>query len=363
MSWSDQRARFPVLERYAYLNAGTFGPLARETFDAMQEVRARELEHGRAGPRYYEEMVERRTHVRELLAGLLDVPVQRVATTDSTTQAVHVVLSALRLGPGDEIVTTDSEHFGLLGPLIGTGADLRVARIRDVSVQGIFAAVESLVGPRTRLIALSAVSWLDGAVLPWRELRRATDVPVLVDGAQAVGAIDVDVSDADFFTISAQKWLCGPDATGGLYMREPEALSPRLVGTSAAASYDLEAATWVPKEGAAGFQPGMQPSSSLAGLEAALTGLPDGRFERARALAGRCRELLLDAGHDVVTEPGQATLVAFRVPGDPPAAAKALYDRGVIVRDLPGTDTLRASVGWWNDESDLERLVDALGRL
>ena len=362
MSWADQRARFPVLERFAYLNAGTFGPLARETFDAMHAVRARELERGRAGPRYYEEMVERRTRVRQRLAGLLHVPAERVATTDSTTQAVHVVLSALRLGPGDEVVTTDSEHFGLLGPLIGTGAELRIARIRDLPAADVFAAVEALVGPRTRLIALSAVSWLNGAVLPWRELRQQTNVAILVDGAQAVGAMDVDVTEADFFTISAQKWLCGPDATGGLYIREPEALSPRLVGTSAAASYDLEAATWVPKEGAPGFQPGMQPVSSLAGLEAALSGLPEGRFERARALTERCRELLVDAGHEVVTEPGQATLVAFRVPGDPADAARALYDRGVIVRDLPGTGTLRASVGWWNNEEDLERLVDALRR-
>ena len=362
MSWVDQRARFPVLARYAYLNAGTFGPLARETFDATQAVRTHELEHGRAGPRYYEEMVERRTRVRQRLAELLHVPVERVATTDSTTQAVHVVLSALRLGPGDEVVTTDSEHFGLLGPLIGTGADLRIARIRDLPVADVSAALESLVGPRTRLIALSAVSWLNGAVLPWHELRRATNVAILVDGAQAVGAMDVDVTEADFFTISAQKWLCGPDATGGLYIREPEALTPRLVGTSAAASYDLEAATWVPKDGAPGFQPGMQPVSSLAGLEAALSNLPDGRFERARALTERCRELLLDAGHDVVTEPEQATLVAFRVTGEPADAARALYDRGVIVRDLPGTDTLRASVGWWNDEGDLERLVGALRR-
>jgi selenocysteine lyase/cysteine desulfurase len=65
----------------------------------------------------------------------------------------------------------------------------------------------------------------------------------------------------------------------------------------------------------------------------------------------------------VVTEPGQATLVAFRWPGDTTAAAAALYERGVIVRELPGTGLLRASVGWWNDGSDLERLVEGLAEI
>jgi selenocysteine lyase/cysteine desulfurase len=65
----------------------------------------------------------------------------------------------------------------------------------------------------------------------------------------------------------------------------------------------------------------------------------------------------------VVTEAGQATLLSFRHGGDTAAAAAALYDQGVIVRELQGTGLLRASVGWWNDESDLVRLVDALSEL
>jgi len=66
----------------------------------------------------------------------------------------------------------------------------------------------------------------------------------------------------------------------------------------------------------------------------------------------------------VVTEAGQGTLVSFRVPGgDTAAAVAALYERGVVVRELPGTGLLRASVGWWNDDSDLERLVEGLPAL
>jgi L-cysteine/cystine lyase len=91
--------------------------------------------------------------------------------------------------------------------------------------------------------------------------------------------------------------------------------------------------------------------------------VPAGRFERARELVERCRKLLVEHGHVVVTEPDQATLVAWRHDGDTAAAARHLYERGVVIRELPGTGLLRASVGWWNDGSDLERLAEGLEEL
>jgi L-cysteine/cystine lyase len=357
LSWRD---RFPVLREHAYLNAGTFGPLSRETLDAMAALRAWEGEHGRAGGTYFEEMIDRRGRVRDLFAQQIGTTGDHVALTDSTTQGVHIVIAGLGLGPDDEVVTTDAEHFGLTGPLAAAGVRFRIAAVKGKPAAEYFDAIRSLVTPRTRLLALSAVSWIDGTVFPWRELADATGLPLLVDGAQAAGAIEVDATGADFFTVSAQKWLCGPDATGALYVRDHEALLPRLIGYPAAESYDIAEGTWVPKPGAARFDPTFTPATSLAGLEAALTDLPDGRYERARELTERCRELLLAAGVDVATEPGQATLVSFRVPGDPTETVRRLYERGVLLRELPGTGLLRASVGWWNDESDLERLVDAL---
>ena len=360
MTWAAARARFPVCAESAYLNAGTFGPLARATLDAMADVRAWEGAHGRAGKAHFDEMLERRERVRTLIAAQIRVPAAHVALTDSTTQGVHIAVTGLGLGPGDEIVTTDAEHFGLTGPLAATGARLRIAQVRDAPAAEVLGLIRSRVTPATKLIATSAVSWIDGKVFPWRELREETGVPVLVDGAQSAGALDVDATAADFYTVSAQKWLCGPDSTGALYVADPEALPPRLVAYPGAESYDIAAGTWVPKAGARRFDPSFTPAASLAGLEAALTDLPEGRFARARALAERCRELLLGAGYDVVTEAGQATLVSFRVPGDTTETVTGLYERGVVLRELPGTGLLRASVGWWNDEGDLERLVDGL---
>ena len=86
-------------------------------------------------------------------------------------------------------------------------------------------AIRAAVTPRTRLLALSQVIWTTGRILPVRDLRAETGIPVLVDGAQSVGAIPVSAAGLDYLTVSGQKWLCGPDATGALVVADPERLA------------------------------------------------------------------------------------------------------------------------------------------
>jgi selenocysteine lyase/cysteine desulfurase len=97
----------------------------------------------------------------------------------------------------------------------------------------------------------------------------------------------------------------------------------------------------------------------MAGLEAALDGAPEWRFERARETAERCRALLAER-YEVVTAPGQSTLVAFRPPGDPAETVKRLTERVVVVRDIPGSGLVRVSCGYWTSDDDLDRLLDGL---
>jgi L-cysteine/cystine lyase len=351
------RDAFPVLRHTAYLNAGTFGPLAQQTVDALRAQAADELEHGRGGRAYFERLLELRARIRAAIASLLHTVEDRVALTSSTTHGCQVVLSGLGIAPGDEIVTTDEEHFGLLGPLHASGATVRVVETRGHTAERALEAILGATGPRTRLLAISHVSWITGHVLPVDDLKAHTAIPLLVDGAQSVGAIPVRAT-ADFYTVSGQKWLCGPDATGALYVAEPDRLAVALP-TYWSQEHHEQDGSFEPAEGARRFDAAMIPLPSLAGLDTALGLAPSSRYDDARTIAERCRQLLAER-FEVVTAPGQATLVTFRPGDDPAETVKRLLAARVVVRELPGTGWVRVSCGYWTNEDDLDRLLAAL---
>jgi len=351
VTFEEARARFPVLERLAYLNAGTFGPLARETMAAVSAEQNRDLEEGRTGDQYFLRTLDLRAELRAAVASLVGADPAQVALTSSTTDGCNIVVAGLGLSPEDEVITTSAEHFGLLGSLGVCAARVVVV---DPEPERILAAVT----PRTRLIAVSQVLWTTGQVLPVRALREESRVPVLVDGAQSVGAIPVTAAGVDFLTVSGQKWLCGPDTTGALVVADPERLRVTAPSYFAQQGYEPDG-TFVPREGALRFEPNWWPASSLSGLLAALRLRPGWAFERAAATADRCRALL-SARVEVVVPEAASTLVSFRPEGDPAALVTHLAERGVHVREIPGSRLVRVSCGWWTSDGDLDRLVGAL---
>jgi L-cysteine/cystine lyase len=349
----EARAQFPVLERYAYLNAGTNGPLPRAAVEAVSARLERDLAEGRSGRRYIDSLLELRERIRAEVAAVLGTTPELVALADSTTRGCQIVLAGLGLGADDEIVTTDQEHFGLVGPLRTSGA-------RVVLTEADEEAVLAAVTPRTRLIAVSHVLWTTGRRFDLARLRRPDGPLLLVDGAQSAGAIPVDLVGADFYTVSAQKWLCSPEPAGALYVRDPERLHVALTGMLSTESHEIDG-SFVPKAGARRFDSGWLGGPTCAGFEAALAVHPEWRYEAAAAAAARCHDLL-ERLVDVVTPPGASTLVSFRPPGDPTELVAALTERGVIVREMPGLDLVRVSCGWWTSEDDLRRLADGLRR-
>jgi L-cysteine/cystine lyase len=351
---SASRSDFPVLERVAYLNAGSVGPLSRRTAKVMAEWEERALIQGRGAHSSFEARMELRGRLREAIAGLVGAPAENVALTGSTTEGCHLVLSGLRLRPEDEVVTTDGEHFAVTGTLRSSGAIIRVAPVVGRTPSEALQAVLDAVTPRTRLIALSHVLWLNGQVLPIAEIKRETGLPLLVDGAQTVGAIPVDATAADYYTVSGQKWLCGPELTGALYVADPDSLRPRLV-------IDPDSPGIPQWTGAARLEMTFHPGALAAGLLQAVEDLPPDGFKRAAELTRHCRDALLAAGMTVLTEPGQGTLVAFQFPGPPEEAVAACEERNVVIRWLPN-GWLRASCGWWNSRQDVDRLVASLQR-
>jgi L-cysteine/cystine lyase len=348
-TFEDVRAAFPVLGRYAYLNAGTNGPLARAVVEAMVAEQLVDLAEGRGGEPYFSRALEMRDEARAKLAELFAVEPAQIALTRSTTDGCNIVLAGLDLGPEDEVVTTDVEHFGLIGPLHASGARVVIA-----PEDGVLAAVTQ----RTRLIAVSHVSWVTGNSLDPAGLKAETGLPVLVDGAQSAGAIPVAPGDIDYYAVSCQKWLCGPDVTGALVVARPEALRVALPSYFAQTKHEPDG-SYVAREGAERFDSGWIGTPSLAGLGKALDLAPEWRFERVAEMAARCRAALSER-FEVITKPDQAGLVTFRPTSDPTELVARLRGLGVIVRELPGRNLIRVSCGYWTSDDDLERLLGGL---
>ena len=351
------RHNFPVFEQLSYLNAGTEGPVPwRAAADVHRRIDL-ETAQGRCGRPYFEELRDMASRLRAGYAAALGCDATEVALTGSTTDGVNTVLSALTLSPGDEILTTDEEHPGLLAPLG------RARVVHDVTVRVVpFDEVAGEVTPATKLIACSHVSWVGGRIADVAALRES-GVPVLLDAAQSLGAIPVDVRalGCDFYAASGQKWLCGPEGSGCLYVR-PERLDELVIpwpgyGSLADPTRPLELE---PADGAArldhGFPTGIRSTWALAALAVFAEAGWEWVHERAATLAESLAERLVERGLDIWPR-GRSTLVAWEA-DDPEAEVARLAAAGIVVRSIPGFGLVRASAGAWSSEEELDRLVE-----
>jgi L-cysteine/cystine lyase len=352
---ADFRSEFPVLERIAFLNAGSDGPVPRRAAEAANAQIERELIDGRAGRPHFERLIAGGNELRARLASFLGCEPEAVALTRSTTDGVATVLAALQLGAGDEVLTSDEEHPGVLAPLEANrrrrGFDVRFVPFEELAGE---------VGPRTRLVACSHVSWVGGKVVDARALAES-DALVLLDGAQGLGAVPPGVNElgCDFYAASGQKWLCGPDGSGCLYVSPDlcEELLPPWPSYMSLAEPG-RASELIPHPGARRFDLGFSGpllAWALASVklmdEAGLDWVHERGATLAEGLAGTLRERGLD-----VAPRGRSTLVSWPT-DDPEGDVARLAEAGVVVRWLPGRGLVRASVGAWSNEDDLERLV------
>ena len=306
-----------------------------------------------------------------------------------TTEAVNLVAQSWgrpRLGPGDEIVVSHLEHHANIVPwqmLCGqTGARLRVIPMTR-SGELDFDAYRALLGPRTRLLALTHVSNALGTVVPVREYiaeARRHGVAVLLDGAQAVPHMQVDVQslDCDFYCFSAHK-MCGPTGIGVLYGREAllRAMPPWQGGGDMILSVSFERTTYndLPWK----FEAGTPHIAGAVGLAAAIDYLGAIGMERVAAAEHRLLEyatarLTTVPGLEIVgTAPAKAAVVSFTLGRVHPHDLGTILDmEGVAIRTghhcaMPVMEfygipaTARASFAFYNTRAEVDRLVDSLG--
>lgn len=375
------RRHFPAVRTSTYLNTGSFGAIPDVAAEKMKECIELVTREGRLQG-YWQQLSQVHSAVVEQLVNLFGVPESTIALTDSTTHGINIVLWGLSLQPGDEIVYSSTEHLGGILPVFAQkmrrGVTLKKFTVHRNPDQTI-ASLKSVLTRRTRLVVCTHVSYETGQVLPVAriaEQAHAADALCLVDGAQGAGAdfIDLGASLIDFYALPGQKWLCGPDGVGALYVR-PEAhsvLEPTYVGGGTlhpAHPHTLEG-YFLPKDTARRYE---HAHAGLVNWIGWLESLKFARvqvgwdyvFSRVQGLSGTLIEQLLDLPTvDVLTpRESRAGIVSFRMRGVPAERiVHAASERNVSVRSVAHMDVVRVSTGYYNAEDDIDRLMAILNR-
>ena len=385
------REQMPATTAVHYLNTGTNGPLPKLAVDAMQKEIEKEFKKGRYLP-FLNELSADMDIVRNYLAGMLGVSYEEIALTQSTTEGLNIILWGLRWKPGDEVITTNMEHPAGLAPLALIKSRYGIV-VKYVDVEygekydedKFLSDIEQMITTRTRLLLVSHVSFSSGLTFPLKkitDLCHANDVYVLVDGAQGVGAIPVNLHElgVDFYTFTARKWLCGPEGVGALYVarqrisevdptfispssirdrHDLDICSPYVIPAPFAARYHI--ATAMNKPLLLGFQKSLEYLLEHVGIDWITTRVPH--------LARYARELIGNLpGIELITPEGtEAGFVHFHVKGwEPKDLCDLLNQKKFMVRPVPKPHLptpARISTGFYNTEEELELFTEALSEL
>lgn len=374
------REAIPALSAGIYLNTGSVGPLPAETAAAMADMAAYERDVGRAHTDYFVEAMARMGEARAGVAAVLGTDVGAVGLTHSTTDGMNAATLLPDWRAGGRAVTTAHEHPGGVGPLYALRDRMGVDVVfldagDDGDDERTVAAFDAAITPDTRLVSISHVLWTTGAVMPVAtiaELAHARGALVVVDGAQAAGAIPLRFDDlgADLYAVSAQKWLLGPEGMGALVVDPPllDRLTPALGGWFSFERVDSagDAAWWADArrfEATGYHRPSVVGMARSIGWLSMYVGL-DFVHRRGTAMAALAATRLAAVPGVTVMTPADrmATLVTFRIAGWP--AQAALEELGArvfaIARTIPSLDALRISVGFFTSEEELERLAGAV---
>ncbi len=382
----DIRSMVPAVQQTAYLNTGTCGPMPRVAYEAIREELEKELTPARIDADHFPAIAEARNGVREVVAAAINADPSEIAVTHRTTEGMYIAIMGYRWQPGDEIILSNIEHPGGMLPsfLAKRRHGVRV-RVADIGLGGgdpdcIVKAFEEKITPRTRMIVLSHVSYTTGAKLPLKaitEMAHAHDVLVAVDAAQSFGSMQLDMQDlgVDFYACPGQKWACGPEGTGSLYVRSSSIgeIEQNFAGSMTPGTMDYYSGTYAPAPGAARFDTAGANVGQTVGQRVATqwvtqdVGL-DWIEGRICKLANKTHDKLSKLkGVEVVT-PKEALsgLIAFTVEGitPPDLNTRLAQEHNVTIRYvnkyINNPDAARVSLGFYNNEDDIEQFIEGI---
>ena len=377
----EARTHFLIPPGVAYCNTGTLGASPREVVDALTQG-LRRIETELADWPYEQADGEPLTgyqkleDVRALAAKFVNASVPEIAFTQNATMGMNFLANGLDLVAGDEVISTDQEHGGGISPwrLLAKrrGVIVKELALEPALAQGPEAVVQLFAAAMTRktkVVMFSHITSGLGALLPARELcalARQGNALAIVDGAQAVGQIQVDVKalGCDGYVGSPHKWMMAPKGTGFMFLRRD--VQHRFWTTLASYQWDNQ------EDGAFRFmQFGTGSVPVVEGLTAALRFIDRigmARIERWDAqLTNRLRDGLAQIPAVRVASPVDPRLTAaittFRVDGMKAKALQdALWARKVRVRAQNDNRGVRLSAHMYLSPADVDTILDVTAR-
>lgn len=372
------RQQFSALQNKLYFNYGGQGPLSQVALDAILEGYKVMQQDGPFTKKVQAWIDEGIAQTHQAIADELTVAPDTITLTDSVSTGCNIALWGLPWEQGDRILITDCEHPGIIAAVqelsrrFGVKVD-RCAVQSTLNEGDPVAAIAEHIHPQTRLVALSHILWNTGQVLPLAQIvaacrRQNPDVLLLVDAAQSVGVLPLNLAeiDIDFYAFTGHKWLCGPDGVGGLYIRPAlkDMLQPTFIGWRGIRTD----ATGNPigwKPDGTKFEVATSAFPLLRGLNAAIHlhqtwGNPTQRYQRICHLSERLWSNLknLSCANCLRTTPPQAGLVSFTVEGwSHGALVQALEAQGIMVRSIVNPNCMRACVHFLTLESEIDEFT------
>lgn len=373
----------PATKEVAYLNTGTCGPMPRVAYEAMKEEHENELTAGRIDSDHFPSIGRARNGVREVVAQSINARPEDIAITHRTTEGMYIAIMGYRWERGDELILSNIEHPGGLLPSFLTkrrfGTRIRIA---DLGLGGgdpedVVKAFEEQISPKTKMIVISHISYTTGAKLPLKqitEMAHSYDVLVVVDAAQSFGSMQLDMQDlgVDFYAMPGQKWMCGPEGTGSLYVKPSSIgeIDQNFAGAALPGSLDYYGGTYAPPSGAARFDTAGQSVTQTIGQKTATEWVTQ---TVGMELVAERIDKLTDYAYDemakvdrlsiVTPREAKSGLIAFNVEGiEPPdLSARLSEEHNVIIRYvnryINNPDAARISLGFYNNEEDVDKFI------
>ncbi|TWT77415.1 Cysteine desulfurase [Posidoniimonas polymericola] len=372
------RQQMPVAERHAYLDHAAVAPLPQPTRKAITRWLDQAAEHGDV---YWPEWAKQIEQTRQSAAELISASPAEIALVPSTTHGITLVAEGLDWQSGDNVVTLADEFPSNLYPWMhqrDRGVEVRTVETDNGRV--VLDRLREAVDHRTRVLSVSWVGYKTGYRQPIDDIAQiahGAGALFFLDAIQGLGVAPLDVTQTpvDCLAADGHKWLLGPEGAGVAYIRHAwlDRLRPLGVGwNSVEGRHDFNTIDLKLRDEAARYEGGSANMVGMIGMGASLkllTAQPTAQVRQAiLATSDYACERLASVGAKVVSHRDalpnghdpRTGIVAFELPGQDPVEARSrCMDAGVVLSCRGGR--LRIAIHAYNNEQDIDRLIDVLG--